>query len=183
MLSTDTNTISITLPSPPLPQPASQRHPQINPCAEMNAEETIQSHDGPGQAVCWEEPFLLFQPQQHWLHWQLARSGEASTFFWGEHNASPDLLQVPSTCTAQGSARSTSCPSTIPSPGHSDFPPGELGQQPPALPLFRLLPWSHAGSLSCSAGHFCSLCIPILLVRSKNVRGCTHAFQLAKQQY
>lgn len=151
MLSTDTNTISITLPSLPLPQPVFRRHPQVNPRAETNAEGSIQSQGGPGEAVLQEELFLPFQPQQRWLHWQLVQ-GAMPKLFAGQHQASPDLLSSPAPSSAQGSAHGTPCPSTIPqhplpqhhpmappapalTPDHPGVPLGELGQSPPALPL------------------------------------------------
>lgn len=200
MLNTDANTISIPLPSPPLPQPVSQRHPQINPCAETNAEETTQSQDGPGQAVRWEEPFLLFQAQQCWLYQQLARRGQcpgsARAFLLGTTTPSP----ICSNTLAPARHRAVPMAPPAPAPYHPKatqaFPQESrsgsillchsFGRYPAVTRGVSAIPRDTSAH---SVFPLLSLALPnLLLARSINVKGCRHAFsqpafQMTNQQY
>lgn len=120
MLSTDTNTISTTLPSPPLPQPASQRHPHTNHC-----EDTLQSQASLGQAAHWEELFLLSQPRQRCLCKQPVHRTSTRTLLGSSTPAS--ICSAPSTRSAQSTALGWLLPWSHPgscshSPEHSCSP-------------------------------------------------------------
>lgn len=105
ILSTDTHTTSIIRLSTSLPQPPpeSQRHPQINSCTETSAEQTIWSQCSPGPAVFWAELLLLLPATTALALLGAGTQGAAPRqhhcFLAGEHHASPNLIQLPSTCT------------------------------------------------------------------------------------
>lgn len=91
MLSTDTNTISTTVPSPSLSQPSSQRHPHTTPSRARPAQ--VRLLTGKAQQRC-----LCQQP----VH-------RRSTHFAGkQHSSLP--LPAPSTHSAQNAALGWSLP-------------------------------------------------------------------------
>lgn len=122
----------------------------------------------------WEEPFLLYQPQQHWLHWQLACRGQCP----GSARAFllESTIPAPITSSSPAPARHTAVPAAPPAPApHRPqatlaFPSraGAAASCSAALSAVTLLP--HRESLPfprtllltpCS--HHCSLPLPNLL--------------------
>lgn len=92
MLSTDTNTISTTLPSPSLPR---LRPRDI--LTLITAEDTLQSLGSPGQAAHWEE---LVLPSQAWQCCLCKQPGPALHSAGKQHTS----LHLFSTLSAQSTA-------------------------------------------------------------------------------
>lgn len=146
MLSTDTHTTSIILLSTSLPQPPpeSQRHPQINSCTETSAEQTIWSQCSPGPAVFWAELLLLLPATTALALLGAGTQGAAPRqhhcFFAGEHHASPNLIQLPSTCTTCCWPRETPGPATNYPQATQALPQEKWGGSLLLVLLLQLLP-------------------------------------------